>query len=159
MKLFDGHCDTILGLMGNPKSGPLPVGSLFENQLQVDLKRGLEMEAYAQTFALFGFREMCYSSIFDTLYDRFVSEADACSEHLCFCRSRSEALNAAEAGKAAAFLSIEGAEVIGCDPSKLEEAAAKACADSASPGTGPTRSPAPTPRSRIGASVPRARTW
>ncbi len=125
MKLFDGHCDTILGLMGNPKSGPLPVGSLFENQLQVDLKRGLEMEAYAQTFALFGFREMGYSSIFDTLYDRFVSEAEACSEHLCFCRSCSEALNAAEAGKAAAFLSIEGAEVIGCDPNKLEEAAAK----------------------------------
>ena len=52
MKLFDGHCDTILGLLGNPKSGPLPPGSLYENGLQVDLKWGLEMEAYAQTFAL-----------------------------------------------------------------------------------------------------------
>ncbi len=125
MKLFDGHCDTILGLMGNPKSGPLPVGSLYENELQVDLKRGLELEAYAQTFALFGFREMGWPDIFDTLYGRFLAEAEACSSHLRFCRSRSDALKAAGEGKAAAFLSIEGAEVIDCQPGKLEEAAEK----------------------------------
>ena len=125
MKLFDGHCDTILGLLGNPKSGPLPPGSLYENGLQVDLKRGLEMEAYAQTFALFGFREMGFPDIFDTLYSRFTAEAEACSEHLRFCRSRRDALDAAKEGKAAAFLSIEGAEVIDCKPEKLEEAAEK----------------------------------
>ena len=125
MKLFDGHCDTILGLLGNPKSGPLPPGSLYENGLQVDLKRGLEMEAYAQTFALFGFREMGLPDIFDTLYSRFTAEAEACSEHLRFCRSRRDALDAAKEGKAAAFLSIEGAEVIDCKPEKLEEAAEK----------------------------------
>ena len=125
MKLFDGHCDTLLGLLGNPKSGPLPLGSLYENSLQVDLKRGLEMEAYAQTFALFGFREMGYGDIFGTLYDRFQSEAEACAEHLRFCRSSSDALNAAKEGKAAAFLSIEGAEVIDCSPEKLEDAAMK----------------------------------
>lgn len=125
MKLFDGHCDTILGLLGSPKSGPLPPGSLYENGLQVDLKRGLEMEAYAQTFALFGFREMGFPDIFDTLYSRFTAEAEACSEHLCFCRSRRDALDAAKEGKAAAFLSIEGAEVIDCRPEKLEEAAEK----------------------------------
>lgn len=125
MKLFDGHCDTVLGLLGNPKSGPLPVGSLYENKLQVDLKRGLEMDAYAQTFALFGFKEMGHADIFETLYSRFISEAEACEEYLCFCRSRSDALNAAKAGKAAAFLSVEGAEVIDCDPKKLESAAEK----------------------------------
>ena len=125
MKLFDGHCDTILGLLGNPKSGPLPPGSLYENGLQVDLKRGLEMEAYAQTFALFGFREMGFPDIFDTLYSRFTAEAEACSEQLRFCRSRRDALDAAKEGKAAAFLSIEGAEVIDCRPEKLEEAAEK----------------------------------
>ena len=125
MKLFDGHCDTILGLLGNPKFGPLPPGSLYENGLQVDLKRGLEMGAYAQTFALFGFREMGFPDIFDTLYSRFTAEAEACSEHLRFCRSRRDALDAAKEGKAAAFLSIEGAEVIDCRPEKLEEAAEK----------------------------------
>ena len=125
MKLFDGHCDTLLGLLGNPKSGPLPVGSLYENELQVDLKRGLEMEAYAQVFALFGFREMGFPDVFGTLYGRFQTEAEACGEHIRFCRSRSDALSAAKAGKAAAFLSIEGAEVIDCRPEKLEEAAEK----------------------------------
>ncbi len=125
MKLFDGHCDTLLGLMGNPSSGPLPAGSLYENELQVDLKRGLEMEAYAQTFALFGFREMGWTDLFGTLYRRFREEAEACEAHLRFCRSRSDALKAAEEGKAAAFLSIEGSEVIDCQPQKLEEAAEK----------------------------------
>ena len=125
MKLFDGHCDTLLGLLGSPKSGPLPVGSLYENELQVDLKRGLEMEAYAQTFALFGFREMGFSDIFDSLYSRFMSESEACAKFLRFCRSRSDALSAAQDGKAAAFLSVEGAEVIACSPQKLEEAAEK----------------------------------
>jgi membrane dipeptidase len=125
LKLFDGHCDTLLGLLGNPKTGPLPVGSLFENKLHVDLKRGLEMEAYAQTFALFGFQEMGFPDVFDALYARFCAEVDACWEHLRFCRSRSDALSASEEGKAAAFLSIEGAEVIGCSPAKLEEAAEK----------------------------------
>ena len=125
MKLFDGHCDTLLGLMGNPRSGPLPAGSLYENELQVDLKRGLEMEAYAQTFALFGFREMGWTDIFGTLYRRFLEEAEACDSHLRFCRSRTDALKAAEEGKAAAFLSVEGAEVIDCQPRKLEEAAEK----------------------------------
>lgn len=125
MKLFDGHCDTLLGLLGNPKSGPLPVGSLYENDLHVDLKRGLKMDAYAQTFALFGFREMGFRDVFDALYGRFMAETEACAEHMCFCRSRSDALIAAEAGKVAAFLSIEGAEVIDCRPQKLEEAAEK----------------------------------
>ncbi len=125
MKLFDGHCDTLLGLMGNPRSGPLPVGSLYDNELHIDLKRGLALGTYAQTFALFGFREMGLDNIFDTLYTRFKAEADACAEHLRFCRSRSEALAAAEEKKTAAFLSIEGAEVIDCSPAKLEEAAEK----------------------------------
>lgn len=125
MKLFDGHCDTLLGLLGNPRSGPLPVGSLYDNELQVDLKRGLELEAYAQTFALFGFREMGFTDLFDTLCSRFLAETEACSAFLRFCRSRSDALAAAKEGKTAAFLSIEGAEVIDCRPAKLEEAAEK----------------------------------
>ena len=125
MKLFDGHCDTLLGLLGNPRSGPLPVGSLYENTLHVDLKRGLELDFYAQVFALFGFREMGFADVFDTLYGRFAEEMEACRDSVSFCRSRSEAEAAGKAHKAAAFLSIEGAEVIGCRPEKLEDAAAK----------------------------------
>ena len=125
MKLFDGHCDTVLGLMGRPGSGPLPTGSLRENTLHVDLKRGLEFEAYAQVFALFGFREMGFGDIFQTLYDRFQAEMDACADAVSLCRSREDAESAVKAGKAAAFLSVEGAEVLDCSPARLEEAAEK----------------------------------
>ena len=125
MKLFDGHCDTILSLMGAPGSGPLPEGSLYENDRHVDLKRGLSFDFYAQVFALFGFREMGFPDVFQTLYGRFLREMEACSRWVSFCRSRSDAETAGNAHKAAAFLSIEGAEVIGCDLHRLEEAAEK----------------------------------
>ncbi len=125
MKLFDGHCDTILGLLGGPASGSLPVGSLRENGLHVDLKRGLELEAYAQVFALFGISEMGMEDLFGTLYGRFQREMEACADAVSFCRSRKEAEAAISAHKAAAFLSVEGAEVLDCDPHKLEAAAEK----------------------------------
>lgn len=123
MNLFDGHCDTILSLLGSPVSGPLPEGSLYENDLHVDLKRGLAFDFYAQVFALFGFREMGFPDVFRTLYERFLREMDACSAWVSFCRSREDAEAARKEHKVAAFLSIEGAEVIDCDLHRLEEAA------------------------------------
>lgn len=124
MKLFDGHCDTILALTGSPVSGPLPPGSLMENTLHVDLKRGLQMDAYAQTFALFGFGGE-NGEVFDRLYARFTQETDACAEAVSFCRTRKEAEAAAGRKRCAAFLSVEGADVLGCRADKLEEAAEK----------------------------------
>jgi len=123
MKLFDGHCDTILTLLGGPHSGPKPVGALYENDLHVDLKRGLELDAYAQTFALFGVKEM--GDVFSLLYSRFEKELEANEAYMTFCSTRSQAEAAAKAHKAAAFLSVEGAEVLGCRTDKLEEAAEK----------------------------------
>ena len=125
MRLFDGHCDTLLGLMGRPDTGPLPVGSLYENDLHVDLKRGLEMEFYAQTFAVFGFHGMGMTDIFGRIYDRFLQEMERNAAHVRFCRSLSDAKLAEKEHKAAAFLSVEGAEVLDCRPDRLEEAAEK----------------------------------
>ncbi len=125
MKLFDGHCDTVLGLLGGPASGSLPVGSLRRNRLHVDLERGLRLEAYAQVFALFGVSEMGVEDLFGTLYSRFRAEMEACAELVSFCRSRKEAEEAISARKVAAFLSVEGAEVLECSPQRLEEAAEK----------------------------------
>ena len=122
MKLFDGHCDTLLGLLGSPHSEPVPVGGLYENGLHIDLKRGLELEAYAQTFALFGFREMGFD-VFDTLYSRFQKELEINHGCMTFCRTKSEAEAAVQAHRVAAFLSVEGAEVLNCDTKKLEKAA------------------------------------
>ncbi len=125
MKLFDGHCDTVLGLLGGPSSGVLPAGSLRRNRLHVDLERGSELEAYAQVFALFGVSEMGLDDLFGTLYGRFQAEMEACADAVSFCRSRKEAEAAIADRKAAAFLSVEGAEVLNCDPKRLEYAAEK----------------------------------
>ena len=125
MKLFDGHCDTVLGLLGAPGQGSLPPGSLRENTLHVDLKRGLGLGTYAQVFALFGLKEMGVEDLFGNLYSRFLAEMGACADLVSFCRTRGEAETAAREGKAAAFLSVEGAEVLDCSPRRLEEAAEK----------------------------------
>lgn len=122
MKLFDGHCDTLLGLLGGPHSKPVPVGGLYENELHIDLKRGLELGTYAQTFAIFGVKEMGFD-VFDTLHSRFLKELEINADVMAFCRTRKEAEDAAKSHKVAAFLSVEGAEVLSCDTKKLEQAA------------------------------------
>ena len=122
MKLFDGHCDTLLGLLGGPHNKPVPVGGLYENELHIDLKRGLELGTYAQTFAIFGVKEMGFD-VFDVLHSRFLKELECNSDVMAFCRTRKDAEEAAKAHKVAAFLSVEGAEVLGCDTKKLEQAA------------------------------------
>lgn len=57
--VFDLHCDTALGLLGeNLRS----CGSLRENQLHIDLNRAGKLDGYAQCFA-------CFTSTFEDLPD------------------------------------------------------------------------------------------
>ena len=106
MKLFDGHCDTLLALTFSKS----PAGGLYRNALHVDLERGLTLGGYAQFFAIFGTPDFIKDrDIFDLFYGRFLQELEACGEHMAFCRTGTEADAALEAGKAAAFLSVEGA--------------------------------------------------
>ncbi len=123
MKLLDGHCDTLLGL----HFSGAPVGALADNRLHIDLKRAAgAFESYGQLFAIFGIPEMAPDGdIFDILYARFLAEMEACGELVRFCRSQADAALARAEGKSAAFLSVEGAEVLGCSTEKLEEAARK----------------------------------
>ncbi|MBP5166519.1 MAG: membrane dipeptidase [Oscillospiraceae bacterium] len=110
--LFDGHCDAILRLYTDRS----PTGALKKNDNHVDLERGLRYSKYAQFFALFGVPEMFPGKDgFEELYRRFRAE-------LSPCRTAAEAAAAAERGQCAAFLSIEGAELIDCDPLRLEQA-------------------------------------
>ena len=104
--LFDAHCDTVLMrcLFG---------GTLRKNSGHVDLERAGEYRRYAQFFALFGQPEE---------YELFRREMASHPDLVRHCRTGAEAKAALAAGRSAAFLSVEGAELLDCSLERLEEA-------------------------------------
>ena len=129
ISVFDAHCDTIMEAKSNNCG-------LRENKLHVDLKRGMMFSPYAQVFAVFtrpgGFNaDMDYSKdwaseilskIGGELLSFLLSEFEKNSDILSLCRSAADIKAAAEKGKIAALVAVEGAELIGCDISELERA-------------------------------------
>lgn len=117
--VFDGHCDTVLmcHLFG---------GGFARNGYHVDLERAGQYRRYAQFFALFGqpedFPGMSFDQIFQTEYALFSREMEANAGCITHCRTAGEAEAAFAQGKMAAFLSVEGAEMLDCSPERLEEA-------------------------------------
>lgn len=128
MKLFDLHCDTLYECCETGKH-------LRENDLHVNLAAAQRYTHYVQFFALFcGARAPSEAQargrdcLLDTPADdrlarmlqtaqrEFADNAD----WLTFCRSAADLQAAADAGKAAAFLSIEGAELLPDRPDALE---------------------------------------
>ncbi len=112
--LFDGHCDTIYEscTQGKPLLRENPGGHL-------DLKRiRPQFAPYGQFFALFadtrGKGEEELEETFQTLYRRFQDELAVCEGELLHCRTAKEAEAAFASGQAAAFLSVEGADLLGC---------------------------------------------
>ena len=86
---------------------------------------------YAQFFALYGQPEdfagtalegITHQEIFRRGAALFQREMEANAEKIIHCRSGGEANRAFSAGKAAAFLSVEGAELLGCSLEGLEQA-------------------------------------
>ena len=116
MDLFDGHCDTILRCY-------LEGGGLRRQAGHLDLERRRGKSRWAQFFATFGSPEdMPGRSLWEVFleeYALFRSEMDANADLVAFCRTGEEARAAFAAGKTAAFLSAEGAELLDCDPDKL----------------------------------------
>lgn len=116
MDLFDGHCDTILRCY-------LEGGGLRRQAGHLDLERRRGKGRWAQFFATFGSPEdMPGRSLWEVFleeYALFRSEVDANADLVVFCRTGAEAQAAFAAGKTAAFLSAEGAELLDCDPDKL----------------------------------------
>ena len=127
--VFDAHCDTI----AEAKSHNC---GLRENSLHVDLKRGLRYSPYAQVFAVFtrpveSWTQLDYSKdwpsevlkqIGGELLAHLLSEFEKNSDLLLLCKSSVDIKIAAESGKVAALIAIEGAELIGCDIAELERA-------------------------------------
>lgn len=116
--IFDGHCDTPIELWRNQ-------AALRENSSAISLSRAKTLGGYAQFFAF------CTAWIEDGLshteqYRRalayFMNQLHENEDMAALCRTAEDAEKAIRAGKAAAFLAIEGAEAIDCDPGRLDEA-------------------------------------
>ena len=119
MKLFDLHCDTLYECCETGKH-------LRENDLHVNRAAAQKYEHYVQFFALFcgayppESQKKKRSCLLDTPKDERLArmlqtaqtEFAANADWLTLCRSGEELTRAAESGKAAAFLSIEGAELL-----------------------------------------------
>lgn len=124
MRVFDGHCDTILQCYLNG-------GGFRSREGHLDLERAESFERYAQFFAIFGAaedfpgRNLRGANLWEVFLEQqalFQREMAENGDRILFCRSGTEAEKAFMAGKAAAFLSVEGAELLSCDLDRLEEA-------------------------------------
>lgn len=130
--VFDAHCDTIYEAY-KEKSG------LRKNSLHVDLERGRNFRPYAQVFAVFtrpwaaGFNikkadyskdwtEDILTRLSGNLLAFLISEFESNADILSLCRSVGEAKSAAAEGKIAAFIAVEGAELLGCSIQRLHTA-------------------------------------
>ena len=118
---FDAHCDTVSACLHTGRS-------LRQNPGQLDLERLRAFSPAAQIFAIFA-DSARYDP--DGLWaevlrqkDFFFSEMARNDDLVRFCRTGGEIRAAVGADRIAALLSVEGGELLDCDPGRLEEAAA-----------------------------------
>lgn len=132
---FDAHCDTIYRCEETGGGAALDMGAeqaayyaacgcLRQNEGHIDLIRGREFARYGQFFALYwdaknapadGLLAQCRR-----LHERFLREMEENRDCIVHCRTGAEVDAAVAQGKMAALLSIEGADLLECDPENLE---------------------------------------
>lgn len=123
MRCFDGHCDTLARCMATGEG-------LRQNTGHVDLARCAALGQHAQIFAVFADS----AAVNEPLY-AIAQRQHALLEHECArnadlvrrCRTARDVRAAWAAGKTAALLGIEGAELLDCNPRRLDDAAAWEC--------------------------------
>lgn len=126
--LFDAHCDT-LSRNVSPGHPYFAGGSLWRNSGHLDLERLHGFAPSAQFFAVFdtwdGEKSCKVKSLYTSFaaqYALFVRSMAENGDLVCPCRTAEEAERANKSGKTAAFLSVEGAELLDCDEGKLADA-------------------------------------
>ena len=138
---FDAHCDTVYRCLETGETSALDYGDSREEQCRyyaasahlrkngghIDLERSRQFSRCAQFFALFhdaaeapadGLWAQCRR-----MHDFFLREMVDNADIVCHCRTGREVDEAAAAGKTAALLSIEGADLIDCNVHKVETVA------------------------------------
>lgn len=114
LPLFDGHCDTAWKML---ETGC----GLKTNGLHIDLDRSEKYAPYAQFFAIWDSPEACRTDDrFTPMANNLIAELDRNAERIILCKSAKQAESAFNAGKAAAFISLEGAHIIFCRADLLE---------------------------------------
>ncbi len=117
---FDGHSDTISECAHQG-------WSLRENEGHLDLARLSRFQKAAQVFAIFAnaakFPEGTLWAECQKQREVFLAELAKNAGLAVQCRTGADMDAAAADGRTAALLSIEGAELLDCDPEKLETAA------------------------------------
>ncbi|MGE4485611.1 MAG: dipeptidase [Oscillospiraceae bacterium] len=112
--LFDAHCDTAFETLRKGEG-------FRENTGHNDLVRGSAFFPRAQVFAIYdkggGIREKYRRQI-----EHIKAELSINSDIISLCTSGSDIGSAVAAGKQAALISVEGAELLGCSPEGLIEA-------------------------------------
>lgn len=112
--LFDGHCDALYKIMATPDQ------HLTDSDGQWSLHRCQQFAPQAQIFAVFAdsaqpdAREQAAWQI-----ERIHQECALAPDRIALCTTDTQAEEAVAAGKLAAFLSVEGAELLDCSLEKL----------------------------------------
>lgn len=115
--VFDAHCDTISWGMWKKEN-------VVDNTGMVDLKKTPAVfERYSQLFALFANSARPNHATYNELLACFRQQMKDHCAYVTQCRTIEEAEQAHKQGKAAAFLSVEGAELLDCDVDRLVQAA------------------------------------
>ena len=117
LSVFDAHCDTIFRCL---KTGQ----GLASNQGMISLDRIPDkFRRYCQFFALFSNCARPDHPTYEELLSCFRKELARNASGIAQCRCGEEAASANREGKIAAFLTVEGGELLDCDPDRLEQAA------------------------------------
>ena len=115
--LFDAHCDTALEWWNQKRHWE-------DDTLHVSRSRVKNIAHYAQFFAFCTVwqKTMPPEEQFAHAAQYFASELNA-NDDLRLCGNSAEVLAAWDESKTAAVIALEGAEAIGCDPGRLDDAA------------------------------------
>ena len=117
IRYFDAHCDTIFRSFFTGEG-------LRTNGGHIALDRADVFEAYAQVFTFFfsadDAPEEGMLSIAKKMYDLFTSELEKNRDLMTHCKTAADISKNAETGKISAVLSIEGADLLECDPDNIE---------------------------------------
>ena len=117
IRYFDGHCDTIYRCYVSGEG-------MNSNGGHIALDRISGFDSYAQMFTFFWDADEAPKegmlSVAKNMYALFQKELAANPNRLIHCHSSADVIKYAEPGRVCALLSIEGGDLLECDPERIE---------------------------------------